>query len=68
MMYWTCPYCGANLDPGEHCDCRDPPTEGATAADKTESRPGCCNIQDGQAVKKAHFTASSIPEMEEKDK
>lgn len=17
----TCPYCGANLDPGEHCDC-----------------------------------------------
>ncbi|MBQ9348343.1 MAG: DUF1351 domain-containing protein, partial [Oscillibacter sp.] len=21
--YWTCPYCGANLDPGERCDCRD---------------------------------------------
>ena len=20
--YWTCPYCGANLDPGEPCDCR----------------------------------------------
>ena len=20
--YWTCPYCGANLDPGESCDCR----------------------------------------------
>lgn len=19
--YHTCPYCGANLDPGEHCDC-----------------------------------------------
>lgn len=19
--FWTCPYCGANLDPGEHCDC-----------------------------------------------
>lgn len=19
--YWTCPYCGANLDPGEKCDC-----------------------------------------------
>lgn len=18
-----CPYCGAHLDPGEHCDCRD---------------------------------------------
>lgn len=20
--YWTCPYCEANLDPGESCDCR----------------------------------------------
>ena len=19
--YWTCPYCNANLDPGECCDC-----------------------------------------------
>lgn len=22
-MYWTCPLCGANLDPGEHCDCKE---------------------------------------------
>lgn len=21
--YWTCPYCGANLDPGERCDCKN---------------------------------------------
>jgi len=21
MYYRTCPYCGANLDPGEVCDC-----------------------------------------------
>ena len=20
-FYRVCPYCGANLDPGEHCDC-----------------------------------------------
>jgi hypothetical protein len=20
--YWKCPYCGANLDPGESCDCK----------------------------------------------
>ena len=20
--YWTCPLCGANLDPGEQCDCK----------------------------------------------
>lgn len=23
MYYRECPYCGCNLDPGEHCDCRD---------------------------------------------
>jgi hypothetical protein len=23
MDRYTCPYCGATLDPGEHCDCRD---------------------------------------------
>lgn len=23
MLYWTCERCGANLDPGEPCDCRD---------------------------------------------
>ena len=21
LYYKTCPYCGAHLDPGEHCDC-----------------------------------------------
>ena len=20
-VYWTCPYCGSNLDPGERCEC-----------------------------------------------
>lgn len=23
MYYVKCPYCGANLDPGEKCDCRE---------------------------------------------
>lgn len=23
MYYRICPICGANLDPGESCDCRD---------------------------------------------
>ncbi len=23
MMYITCPECGANLDPGEKCDCKE---------------------------------------------
>lgn len=25
--YKTCPACGANLDPGEICDCQDPDKE-----------------------------------------
>ena len=27
MYYTTCPHCGAHLDPGERCDCQDPPPE-----------------------------------------
>ena len=23
LYYHPCPYCGANLDPGERCECRD---------------------------------------------
>ena len=23
MFYRECPYCGCNLDPGEHCDCQE---------------------------------------------
>lgn len=23
VIYHTCPHCGANLDPGERCDCPD---------------------------------------------
>lgn len=25
--YHTCPRCGANLDPGERCECREPTPE-----------------------------------------
>ena len=28
--YWTCPYCKANLDPGESCDCRKEVQESST--------------------------------------
>ena len=35
--YKTCPHCGAHLDPGEVCDCRETKK---TALDAT-------NIQDG---------------------
>lgn len=28
--YWTCPDCGANLDPGEPCDCKNTDKEDFT--------------------------------------
>lgn len=36
--YKTCPLCGAHLDPGESCDCRD----------KEEAARGAANTQDGK--------------------
>ncbi|MEA4955886.1 MAG: hypothetical protein VB096_10325 [Pseudoflavonifractor sp.] len=35
--YRTCPACGANLDPGETCDCIK------------DAAPGATNTQDGKA-------------------
>lgn len=31
--YHTCPYCGANLDPGERCECGD---DQVTPSNETE--------------------------------
>ena len=47
-QYRTCPYCGANLDPGERCDCTK------------KSAPDAANIRDGKAGEtpntKSHYT------------
>ena len=40
MYYVTCPVCGANLDPGERCDCTK------------KSRPANSNSQDGTGNQK----------------
>lgn len=37
MCYRICPLCGANLDPGEICDCQDKET--APSAANTEGGP-----------------------------
>lgn len=58
MIYRTCPRCGANLDPGERCDCQD----------KNEAAQGAANTQDGKAKQKVSETdcfASSVPENKE---
>ena len=46
MIYRTCPLCGANLDPGERCDCEDiwmkvelpPHAEAGTQIERKESK------------------------------
>ena len=48
--YKTCPLCGANLDPGEVCECKE------------EAAPGAANTGDGKAkqidtpVSASHYT------------
>lgn len=44
--YRTCPNCGANLDPGEHCDCQD----------KKEELPGATNTEQLKAKQKVSET------------
>ena len=56
--YKTCPHCGANLDPGEVCDCRE-----------KKAAQGAANTRDGGAeqIERA-VSASIINETEEKVK
>lgn len=37
--FHLCPYCGAALDPGERCDCRDPPKESSICWPEREHTP-----------------------------
>lgn len=37
MQYNICPYCGANLDPGERCDCQDDEEDAKERKLKNES-------------------------------
>lgn len=57
--YKICPHCGANLDPGEVCDCRD----------KERAAQGAANTKDGGAEQIDTAASTSIMnETEEKVK
>lgn len=47
--YKTCPHCGAHLDPGETCDCRDNEKTALDAA----------NIQSGMVEQSLSDTVST---------
>lgn len=38
-QYNTCPYCGANLDPGERCDCPRAAPGGCKSCTSAKSAP-----------------------------
>lgn len=46
-MYYTCPHCGSNLDPGERCDCQEKekaaPVDRPEAAKEYETTPSITN-------------------------
>lgn len=46
--YWTCPKCGASLDPGETCDCM-----------KKKAAPGVTNTRNGNK-QKTHLYCKEI--------
>lgn len=39
-QYNTCPYCGANLDPGERCDCPRASPGGYQSENRTSTETG----------------------------
>ena len=55
MIYRTCPYCGAALDPCERCDCQD----------KKEAARGATNTQDGEVEQKSDELQCSTPILHE---
>ena len=56
-MYRICPLCGAALDPGEQCDCRN---EKESAASATNADGG--GVETGMQT---HISTSSLPKNEE---
>ena len=45
MIYHTCPRCGANLDPGERCDCQ-PQTEMPPQVRPTPGAAGVITVKN----------------------
>lgn len=52
MIYRTCPYCGAALDPCEICDCREQRSESEPKENMKKAAQGATNTQDGERSNK----------------
>lgn len=52
-MYRTCPCCGANLDPGESCDCQEKENaalSGANTENGVDIKPDAILASDGGKI------------------
>ena len=71
MMYRTCPHCGAALDPGERCDCRErtpnEPRENSHPQPRENIKrpPRCYQHRDGQKQNHNHMIPPSFYRAEE---
>ena len=45
MYYKICEYCGAHLDPGERCDCRDITASYRHIKETHKEEPYCCAVR-----------------------
>lgn len=62
--YTTCPYCGANLDPGERCDCPRASPGGYQYGNRTSRKPdGCksCTSAKSAPVQIVHPNLPGLP-------
>lgn len=67
-QYRECPACGAHLDPGEVCDCRER-TESEPRENKERAAPGAGTPKDGKAEQNTTpVSASRIADSEEKSR
>lgn len=60
--YRTCPHCGANLDPGERCDCQREPGANSQALGNLQQKglPGDTNTEQANGPKQAQIASVQV--------
>lgn len=66
MSYRICPYCGANLDPGERCDCKNE-AESQTLGKKRKKAAPVLAHRSGRVEKVKSHNSTSILRNNQED-
>lgn len=67
MNYRICPSCGAALDPGEHCDCRDIKKSQAPKKKRKKKAAPVLQHQDGKVKVTNQLTITDILHNHQED-